>query len=137
MKMFKVIGIFLLISYIVFSWYRFVELRTEIVNLKTSLEIERTEKDNLYGYIQELSFIMEKAHLQKKDVYKAIQDFTDMRHKELDKDGLEYTSTPREYNEKARLIYGYHTELEFRFDETGKVKKIVYPKFEPHSFRIN
>jgi hypothetical protein len=114
-------------------------MNIEISRLKNSLEMEKMKKDDFYGYIQELTYIIENAcpNLHKNDVFNAINEFTEIRHKELESDSIGYIEIPKINIENAKRLYGFHYELEFHFDENGKLKKISYPKYEPYYQRIN
>jgi len=138
-KIVKHFLILILISYLILSWYLFIRLKTENLQLTRQLENERMKTDDFYGQIEELSFIIENAcsEINKYDIFNAISNFTEMRHKEFEKDSISYIDVPRDEPKLTNVIYGYHHELVFYFDTNGKLKRVKYPKYNPFFRRID
>ena len=138
-KIVKYSLILILVFSFILSLYQFIRVKQENFRLTQQLENERMRNDDFYGQIEELSYIIENAcsKIDKYDIFNAISDFTKMQHKKLDKNSIQYFNVSKVKPQKTNVIYGYHHELVFYFDNNGKLKRVEYPKYNPLFRRID
>ena len=115
---------------------RGVQLVFENSELRSEIEQLERDRDDFYGQLDELAFVFQNAgqYLDNSVIYDGLVKFKAKRYDELRRDGFsmeEFGVLKQEHASKLYKLYGLHHELEFDFDESGKLVKITYEKFKP------
>lgn len=135
MKKGKIIIRIVLISIFILSIVSGMQLVFENSELRAEVERLEMDRDDFYGQLDELAFVVENAgqYLDNYVIYDGLIKFKMKRYEELRRDGFEKEEilvTSPERARKLYKLYGLHRELEFDFDENGKLVKLIYEKYK-------